>query len=82
MIPGTLFWMTAGLLAGSLHAASLWRTARHLSSLAATRGMLRLLLVALLLVSAALAHGLLPVSAGWGIGFALTMGLCLIRSPR
>jgi len=73
-------WLAVGLIAGGLHAGSLWYAARHAQSLAAASGMLRLVLVAIVLVGAALAGGLLPACAGWGVGFAAVAGIYLLGS--
>jgi hypothetical protein len=80
MTRGNLLWLGAGLIVGGLHAASLWHAARRVSYTLVATGALRLLVIALLLVGAALAGGLLPVCVGWGVGFLVSARLMLHRS--
>ena len=72
-------WLTAGVVLGGLHAASLWQAARRVSGTMAATGVMRLLVIATVLVGAALAGGLLPVGMGWGIGLLVSTGLVLRR---
>jgi len=72
-------WLTAGVVLGGLHAASLWQAAHRASPTIAATGVVRLLVIAALLASAALAGGLLQVCMGWGLGFLVCAALLLRR---
>ena len=67
----TLAWLVAGLLAGCLHAAMLWRAARQLTRWTPVLGMLRLGVVTGVLVVAALAGAIFAAASGWAAGFAV-----------
>lgn len=84
MIPiASVLWFAAGLLAGFAHAATLWRTVRRLSAWTPLLGFLRLTLVALLLVAAALAGEILSTAAGWATSFAAgSISLSVRRAAR
>jgi len=56
-------WLAAGGLAGVLHAWLLWRGRARAGAAGARLG-----LVSACLVVAALAGGIAPTAAGWGIG--------------
>ena len=80
MTLGSPLWLTAGVVVGGLHAAALWQAAHRASRTMAATGVVRLLVIAAILISGALAGGLLQVCKGWGIGFLVCAGLMLRRS--
>ena len=67
-------WFAAGLSAGVLQATMLWRTARRLTSWTPALGVLRLALVSLVLVVAAVSGAILAAAAGWAVGFIALCG--------
>jgi hypothetical protein len=73
-------WLTVGVVLGGLHGASLWLATRRASVFTAATGLLRLLTVALVLVGAAFAGGVVPASVGWGLGFLAIAIFSLVRS--
>jgi hypothetical protein len=73
-------WLTAGVVVGGLHAAWLWHAAHRASYMMAAIGTVRLLCIALILVGAALAGGLVPACMGWGVGFLVSTAVALRRS--
>lgn len=72
-------WFAAGLLAGSIHATTLWRNVHKLTVWAPLVGLLRLAFVTLLLIAAAINGQLLPSAAGWVCGFAANVCWLLTR---
>lgn len=72
-------WLTMGVVLGGWHAASLWLATRHTSALLVATGLLRLLAVAVILIGAAIAGGVVPASVGWGIGFVTVAVYYLVR---
>ena len=79
MTIGSPLWLTAGVVVGGLHAASLWQAAHRASRRIAATGVVRLLGLAAILVSVALDGGLLQVCMGWSLGFLVCAGLMLRR---
>jgi hypothetical protein len=66
-----MIWFLAGLLAGTMHILLLWRAAQ-LPCHGITVMPLRMLGIAVLLMSAALLGELLPAACGWGSGFLVS----------
>lgn len=69
----------AGSLAGVVHATMLWRSSHRLSMWTPLLGMLRLGLVAMVLVAAAVYGQILTTAAGWAICFAVCAVLYFLR---
>jgi hypothetical protein len=67
----TSIWLAAGLMAGFLHASLLWRQVHRFSAWSPLMGMLRLGLIAVLLVAAALSGKILAGAAGWAVGLTV-----------
>ena len=63
-----VLWSVIGIAVGVIHAVSLWRCA-HAYKIQGWSAVWRLPLVAAVLVSAALAHTLIPAVIGWAAGF-------------
>lgn len=63
----------AGLLAGSLHATMLWRSSHRLSVWTPLLGLLRLAVVAVVLLLAAVYGQVVAAAAGWMICFAVSV---------
>lgn len=61
-------WIVAGAGTGVLHATMLQQATHRLSAWTPVMGMLRLGIVAAVLISAALAGGILAAAAGWFAG--------------
>ena len=78
----TIFWIVVGLGTGCFHAFWLWRSTQTFSSSSPLVGMLRLLVVTLLFVTAALLGGVLPTALGWTCGFALCIAWFLTMGTR
>ncbi len=62
-------WFFAGLALGGLHVSSLWLSMQRTPALTVATSPLRLLLVAISLVVAAISGGILPASLGWVAGY-------------
>ena len=75
----TVAWLAMGTLAGVGHARSLWRSSQHPLKLHFFP--LRVACVTTALFAAALLGGILPVFAGWGVGFAAGAVRCFKRMP-
>lgn len=75
----TPLWLAMGVLVGGMHAASLWHTTRRANGILAATGLLRLLVVGVILTTAAVAGGVVPVCAGWAIGFPAVAALLYAR---
>lgn len=78
MTAAGICWLVAGVLAGALHAFSLWRAARPPFRWVAAAP-LRLVAVAGVLVAAALNGELWPAVGGWTCGFPLTAAVLYFR---
>lgn len=79
MSPIFFLWVGIGAATGVSHATALWRTARRVDR--GLWGIWRLPLVAVTLVSAALAGRLLPAAIGWVAGL-LIGGVIFLVSQR
>ncbi len=74
-----LVWFAAGLAAGLLHAAMLWRAAGRLTAWTPLLSMLRLAGVAAVLVAAAVSGAIIAAGAGWAVGIAALGGWFFAR---
>ena len=68
-------WVVVGLVLGVVHAAGIWRSAKHPTATTAVMGLVRLLVVGLALAAAAIFGGILPAAAGWAVGFFASVGI-------
>lgn len=76
-------WLAIGLLAGFMHAMMLWRTAHRFTAWTPVLGLLRLAVVAVVLIVAALSGAILSAAAGWAIGFVVPgMWFVMFRANR
>ncbi len=67
----TWVWFSAGLVAGLMHAATLWRAAKRLTVWTPVWGMLRIAVVTTTLVLSAISGMIFASAAGWAIGIAV-----------
>jgi hypothetical protein len=75
-------WAVVGMALGVLHAAGIWRSAKHPTAKNAIIGLARLLVVGLALAAAAIFGGIFPAAAGWAAGFfASVAAVMAIRPP-
>ena len=75
-------WVVVGLVLGVVHAAGVWRSAKHPTATTAVMGLARLLVVGLALAAAAIFGGILPAAAGWAVGFYASVGFRVLRRSR
>lgn len=76
-----IVWTAIAIAAGVTHAAGLWRSA-HASKNPGWSAAWRLPVVAAVLVSAALAHTLLPAVVGWAAGLTVASVVYLARERQ
>ena len=76
-----ILWMAIGIAAGVAHAVTLWRSA-HADTTQGWSAVWRLPAVAAVLVSAALAHTLLPAVIGWVTGLTVASVVYLVKERR
>jgi hypothetical protein len=75
-------WVVIGLALGVVHAAGIWRSARHPTTTTAVMGSARLLVVGLTLAAVAMFGGILPTAAGWAVGFFASVVFRVLRRSR
>ena len=76
-----ILWMVIGIAAGVTHAVALWRSA-HAYKTQGWSAVWRLPVVVAVLVSAALAHALIPAVIGWAAGLIVASVGHLARERR
>lgn len=72
-----VIWLAVGVVLGAVHATGILRSARQWTVTTAVMGLMRLLLVGLALVAAAIFGGILPAGAGWAAGFFAGVGIVM-----
>lgn len=72
-------FLSAGIAAGSVQTALLWRAAQRALRPSVAGAPFRLAFVAGTLAAAAAAKQLLPAALGWGLGFAAGFGVVWMR---
>jgi len=75
-------WVAVGLTLGVVHATGIWWLAKSPTAISAVLGMVRLLVIGLVLASAAILGGIIPASAGWAVGFFARLGIVVAIRPR
>lgn len=75
-------WFAVGLLLGVLHAAAVWRSAKHLTARTAVMGLARLVFVGVVLAVVAILGGILPAAIGWAVGFFGCVGMVMVTRSR
>ena len=76
MNPINFVWLLAGVGAGATHAWMLWRASQP--SARVSWHWTRLFLIGSVLVASAVAGGIVPAAAGWGIGYFSTVGFVAV----
>jgi hypothetical protein len=75
-------WLVIGLLAGGVHATSLWRGTQRLTLWLPLVALARMAVVAGTFVVAALMGGILAAGLGWAVGFAAALAALLLGSRK